>query len=50
MFASDPKLVLRQARALDQIPYAERGPLHGIAVGIKDAINTKVINHYLFCQ
>ncbi|KAG6988903.1 hypothetical protein G7Y79_00068g096020 [Physcia stellaris] len=37
----DPELVLRQARALDQIPYAERGPLHGAAVGIKDVINTK---------
>ena len=37
----DPEFVLKQARALDQIPHHQRGPLHGVAVGIKDAMNTK---------
>ncbi|KAL4744797.1 hypothetical protein BDW72DRAFT_199246 [Aspergillus terricola var. indicus] len=37
----DPEFVLEQARALDQIPYDERGPLHGLAIGIKDIANTK---------
>lgn len=37
----DAELVLRQARALDQIPQGQRGPLHGIAVGVKDVMNTK---------
>ncbi|KAL8716099.1 MAG: hypothetical protein Q9220_000003 [cf. Caloplaca sp. 1 TL-2023] len=37
----DPQSVLKQARALDQVPHAERGPLHGIAIAVKDAINTK---------
>lgn len=40
--SSDPELVLDQARALDKIPHAQRGPLHGVAVAIKDVINTKV--------
>ena len=34
----DPDLVLRQARALDA--GTERGPLHGVPVGIKDIIET----------
>ena len=44
---TDPEVVpdwqniLSQARALDQIPQAQRGPLHGVAVAIKDVINTK---------
>jgi Asp-tRNA(Asn)/Glu-tRNA(Gln) amidotransferase A subunit family amidase len=42
-FASDPQHVLTQARALDQIPQDERGPLHGVAVAIKDAFTTKGI-------
>jgi Asp-tRNA(Asn)/Glu-tRNA(Gln) amidotransferase A subunit family amidase len=33
--------VLTQARHLDQIPPAKRGPLHGVAIGIKDVILTK---------
>lgn len=33
--------VLSQARALDQIPQAQRGPLHGVAGAIKDVMNTK---------
>ncbi|KAL2867254.1 amidase [Aspergillus lucknowensis] len=37
----DPEFVLEQARALDQVPHNERGPLHGIAIGIKDIMNTK---------
>ena len=41
--ASDPHQIIRQAQALDQIPHDERKPLHGVAVAIKDAINTKGI-------
>ncbi|OBT66903.1 hypothetical protein VE03_04220 [Pseudogymnoascus sp. 23342-1-I1] len=37
----DPAFVLTQARALDQIPNEQRGPLHGLAIGIKDIMNTK---------
>ncbi|KAG9502232.1 hypothetical protein J7337_005058 [Fusarium musae] len=37
----DPELVLSQARLLDNVPIAERGPLHGLAVGIKDMMATK---------
>jgi Asp-tRNA(Asn)/Glu-tRNA(Gln) amidotransferase A subunit family amidase len=37
----DPEFVLTQARKLDQIPAEKRGPLHGIAVGVKDVILTK---------
>jgi Asp-tRNA(Asn)/Glu-tRNA(Gln) amidotransferase A subunit family amidase len=37
----DPDFVLTQARKLDQIPPKNRGPLHGIAVGVKDVILTK---------
>ena len=37
----DPDFVLTQAKALDSIPAAQRGPLHGIAVGVKDVIITK---------
>ncbi|KAI1089481.1 amidase signature enzyme [Rostrohypoxylon terebratum] len=37
----DPASVLSQARALDQIPQDQRGPLHGLAVGVKDIMNTK---------
>lgn len=33
--------VLAQARALDDTPKSERGPLHGLAVGIKDVVYTK---------
>jgi amidase len=34
----DPELVLAQARALDAA--TERGPLHGVPIGIKDIIDT----------
>lgn len=37
----NPELVLQRARELDQIPPAKRGPLHGVAVGVKDVIYTK---------
>lgn len=33
--------VLEQAKALDAIPSAERGPLHGVAIAVKDVIYTK---------
>lgn len=45
-FTSDPEFVLSQARDLDQIPNAQRGPLHGVAIGIKDVMNTKGTTHY----
>ncbi|TPX12316.1 uncharacterized protein E0L32_006963 [Thyridium curvatum] len=37
----DREYVLEQARALDQVPIDKRGPLHGVAVGVKDIIYTK---------
>jgi Asp-tRNA(Asn)/Glu-tRNA(Gln) amidotransferase A subunit family amidase len=37
----DPDLVLRRARQLDQIPPERRGPLHGVAIAVKDVILTK---------
>jgi Asp-tRNA(Asn)/Glu-tRNA(Gln) amidotransferase A subunit family amidase len=37
----DPDYVLEQAKALDGIPLAERGPLHGVAVAVKDILYTK---------
>ncbi|KAI1197987.1 amidase signature enzyme [Nemania serpens] len=37
----DPTFVLNQARALDRVPQDQRGPLHGLAIGVKDTINTK---------
>ncbi|KAF2705446.1 Asp-tRNA Asn/Glu-tRNA Gln amidotransferas-like protein subunit A [Pleomassaria siparia CBS 279.74] len=37
----DPELVLARARELDQIPPEKRGPLHGVAIGVKDVILTK---------
>ncbi|OAA59179.1 amidase [Niveomyces insectorum RCEF 264] len=36
----DRELVLARARQLDHIPPAERGPLHGFAVGVKDVFLT----------
>ncbi|ATY66797.1 glutamyl-tRNA(Gln) amidotransferase subunit A [Cordyceps militaris] len=33
--------VLEQARALDAVPFAQRGPLHGMPIGVKDVIYTK---------
>ncbi|GAA5832184.1 hypothetical protein JCM11251_004271 [Rhodosporidiobolus azoricus] len=37
----DPEHALAQARALDSLPATERGPLHGLAIGVKDVILTK---------
>jgi amidase len=36
----EPELALARARELDRLPAAERGPLHGIPVGVKDIIDT----------
>lgn len=43
----DPVQVLNEARRLDQIPLSQRGPLHGLPVGIKDVIYTKGTYIYL---
>ncbi|KAK0104162.1 hypothetical protein ONS96_005256 [Cadophora gregata f. sp. sojae] len=37
----DPDFVLEQAKRLDRLPADERGPLHGVPVGVKDVIFTK---------
>ncbi|KAI4863347.1 amidase signature enzyme [Hypoxylon rubiginosum] len=37
----DPAFVISQAQALDRIPRDQRGPLHGVAIGVKDTMNTK---------
>ncbi|KAI1147153.1 amidase signature enzyme [Nemania diffusa] len=37
----DNDFVINQARSLDKVPRDQRGPLHGLAIGVKDAINTK---------
>lgn len=37
----DPAFILKQARELDQVPVDQRGPLHGVAVGVKDIFYTK---------
>ncbi|EGY20053.1 hypothetical protein VD0002_g4792 [Verticillium dahliae] len=37
----DPERVMAEARRLDQVPLEERGPLHGVAIGVKDVIFTK---------
>jgi amidase len=37
----DPEYVIEQARILDQTPAQKRGPLHGVAIAIKDVIYTK---------
>lgn len=36
----DPKVVLASARKLDAVPADRRGPLHGLAIGLKDIIDT----------
>lgn len=36
----NPELIIAQARQLDAIPLNQRGPLHGIAIGVKDNILT----------
>lgn len=37
----DPSQVLKQTKALDRLPKDQRGPLHGVAVAVKDVIYTK---------
>lgn len=37
----NPELVLQRARELDAVPPEKRGPLHGVAIGVKDVILTK---------
>ena len=37
----DPEFVLNEARRLDSIPSKERGPLHGLPIGVKDVMLTK---------
>jgi Asp-tRNA(Asn)/Glu-tRNA(Gln) amidotransferase A subunit family amidase len=44
----DPEFVIAQARKLDQVPPEERGPLHGLAVGIKDVILTQGISFPIY--
>ncbi|OAL05050.1 amidase signature enzyme [Phaeosphaeriaceae sp. SRC1lsM3a] len=36
-----PEFVIQQTRNFDELQKEERGPLHGVALGIKDIINTK---------
>ncbi|RDW65314.1 amidase signature (AS) enzyme-1 [Coleophoma crateriformis] len=43
----DRDFILDQARTLDSVPESDRGPLHGIPIGIKDVILTKDMpTHY----
>ncbi|XWW94842.1 hypothetical protein V2A60_002790 [Cordyceps javanica] len=37
----DRNHVLEQARTLDAVPFEQRGPLHGMPIGVKDVIYTK---------
>jgi Asp-tRNA(Asn)/Glu-tRNA(Gln) amidotransferase A subunit family amidase len=37
----DPDYVIKQAKVLDEVPLSERGPLHGVAIAVKDVIYTK---------
>ncbi|KAI0169930.1 amidase [Hypoxylon sp. FL1284] len=37
----NPKYVIQQAKQLDAVPPEKRGPLHGVAVAVKDVIYTK---------
>lgn len=37
----DPAFVIEQARQLDKVPAEQRGPLHGLPIGVKDVIYTK---------
>ncbi|KAK9418852.1 putative Amidase domain-containing protein [Seiridium unicorne] len=37
----NPDYVIEQAKRLDQVPKEERGPLHGVAIAVKDVIYTK---------
>jgi Asp-tRNA(Asn)/Glu-tRNA(Gln) amidotransferase A subunit family amidase len=37
----DSEYVIEQAKTLDAIPPSDRGPLHGVAIAVKDVIYTK---------
>lgn len=37
----DPEYVMEQAKTLDAVPKTNRGPLHGVAIAVKDVILTK---------
>lgn len=37
----ESELALQQAKKLDALPASERGPLHGLPIGVKDVILTK---------
>lgn len=37
----DTKYVMQQAQRLDEVPMGDRGPLHGMPIGIKDVMYTK---------
>ncbi|KAI1772059.1 glutamyl-tRNA amidotransferase subunit A [Hypoxylon cercidicola] len=37
----NPEYVIQQAKQLDAVPPEKRGPLHGVAIAIKDVIYTK---------
>jgi len=37
----NPDQVLQEARKLDAVPKEDRGPLHGVAIAVKDVIYTK---------
>ncbi|KAF2998040.1 hypothetical protein E8E14_004227 [Neopestalotiopsis sp. 37M] len=37
----NPEYVIEQAKKLDQVPPEKRGPLHGVAIAVKDVIYTK---------
>ena len=41
----NPDLIIAEARKLDQVPAEKRGPLHGVAIGVKDVILTKGTEH-----
>jgi Asp-tRNA(Asn)/Glu-tRNA(Gln) amidotransferase A subunit family amidase len=42
----NPEYVIEQAKTLDTIPKADRGPLHGVAIAVKDVIYTKGMYTY----
>lgn len=37
----DPEYVIQQAKQLDAVPPEKRGPLHGVAIAVKDIMHTK---------
>ncbi|KAI1138065.1 amidase [Hypoxylon sp. FL0543] len=37
----NPEYVIQQAKQLDSVPLEKRGPLHGVAVAVKDVMYTK---------